>query len=286
MTVYEDIKQCRDAVHSYQRSGRTVGLVPTMGALHEGHRTLIRASKARCGATAVTIFVNPTQFARGEDFARYPRPIETDLAVCRAEGVDFVFTPSVEAMYPPDATTTIHVRGLTERLCGPHRPGHFEGVTTIVAKLFNILPADFAFFGEKDYQQLVVIRTMVRDLNMPVTIVACPTVREPDGLAMSSRNAYLTPHERRQALSLSQALFRAVDQARSGERRAAVLIRGIIDTIESAGPCSTDYVAVVDAESLVPLERIDRAARICLAVRIGATRLIDNVAVDGSGRTG
>lgn len=286
MRHVHDMASCRQAVLTYQRAGRTVGLVPTMGALHEGHRSLMRASRARCDATAVTVFVNPTQFSPGEDFSRYPRTLEADLEACREEGVDLVFTPTVEAMYAPDARTIVHVSGVTEGLCGPHRPGHFDGVATIVIKLFHILPADCAFFGEKDYQQLVVIRSMVRDLNLPIEIVPCPTVREPEGLAMSSRNAYLSSSEREQALSLSRALFAAKKRIEQGVARVDVLIRAIREQISEAGPSNIEYVEIVDADTLKRLEVVDRPARICLAVRIGATRLIDNVGVDVPRSTG
>lgn len=281
MQILGDIKAAREGVQSFLSTGNLVGLVPTMGALHDGHLSLVRAAKARCRRVVVTIFVNPTQFGPKEDFAAYPRPLEKDLELCRAAGVDLVFTPEVQSMYPAGATTTVHVAGLTDGLCGPFRPGHFDGVATIVAKLFNILPADVAFFGEKDYQQLQTIRRMVRDLNIPIEIVGCPTLRESDGLAMSSRNAYLSPDQRRQAVSLSRGLFAAAEQVRSGERDAAKIIDGIRKTILAAGPATIDYIDVVDAESLAVLATIDRPARICLAVRIGSCRLIDNVAVDG-----
>ena len=241
---------------------------------------LIRAARARVSHVAVTIFVNPAQFGPGEDFAAYPRPMEADLRVCEDAGVDLVFTPSVEAMYPGGAKTSIHVQGLSEVLCGPHRPGHFDGVATVVAKLFHILPADMAFFGEKDYQQLQVIRRMVRDLNIPIEVVGCPTVREADGLAMSSRNAYLNPEERRQAVSLSGALFAAVDRVAAGRRNVATLVEEARKAILAAGPATIEYIEVVDAETLERLATVDRPARICLAVRIGACRLIDNVTVD------
>ena len=283
MNVFTDIDPCRQAVRAVQQAGGTVGLVPTMGALHEGHLSLIRAAKVRCTRVAVSIFVNPTQFGPAEDFAAYPRPLEADLAACERAGVDWVFTPTVETMYPSGAKTTVHVRGVTDVLCGPLRPGHFDGVATVVAKLFQILPADAAFFGEKDYQQLTVIRQMVRDLNIPVEIVGCPTLREPDGLAMSSRNAYLSPAQRRQAGSLSRALFAAVDRVRRGERNVAALVGGIREEILSAGPARIEYVDVVDADTLALLSIVDRPARICLAVRLGSCRLIDNVGVDAPG---
>jgi len=280
MNVLTDIDPAREVVRAVQQAGGTVGLVPTMGAIHEGHLSLIRAAKARCTRVAVTIFVNPTQFGPAEDFAAYPRPLEADLRACEQAGVDIVFTPTVATMYPPGAKTSVHVSGLSDVLCGPLRPGHFDGVATVVAKLFQILPADAAFFGEKDYQQLAVIRQMVRDLNIPVEIVGCPTLREPDGLAMSSRNAYLSPAQRRQAGSLSRALFAAVDRVRRGERNVAVLVGGIREEILSAGPARIEYVDVVDANTLALLSIVDRPARICLAVRLGSCRLIDNVGVD------
>lgn len=281
MQVYQDIEPCRRVVLRARQSGDTVGLVPTMGALHAGHLSLIRTAKQRCHRVAVTVFVNPTQFAPHEDFASYPRPVEKDLELCRAAGVDLVFTPSVETMYPQDARTTVHVAGLSDGLCGPFRPGHFDGVATVVAKLFNILPADAAFFGEKDYQQLQVIRRLVRDLNLPIEIVGCPTLREPDGLAMSSRNVYLSPAQRTQAVSLSRALFAAVEEVHSGQRDTKAITNNAQASILAAGPATIEYVEVVDAESLAVLTTVDRPARMCLAVRIGSCRLIDNMALDG-----
>jgi pantoate--beta-alanine ligase len=280
MNVYADIVPCRQAIRDDQRAGKTVGLIPTMGALHEGHVSLIRVAKAQCTRVAVTIFVNPTQFAPTDDFTAYPRPLQADLDSCDREGVDLVFTPTVETMYPSGVKTSVHVSGLTDVLCGPRRPGHFDGVATIVAKLFQILPADAAFFGEKDYQQLAVIRQMVRDLNMPIEIVGCPTVRESDGLAMSSRNAYLTSAQRNQATCLSRALFDAAERIRADQRNVAAIVDGIREEIVSAGPVQIEYVDIVDANTLELLSIVDRPARICLAVRIGVCRLIDNLGVD------
>jgi len=251
-----------------------------MGALHAGHLSLVRAAKSSCDKVALTIFVNPTQFAPGEDLEAYPRPLEADLDACRTAGVDLVFTPAVETMYPEGGRTTVHVSGLTESLCGRDRPGHFDGVTTVVAKLFGILPADAAFFGEKDYQQLLIVRRMACDLDFPIEVIGCPIVREPDGLAMSSRNTYLSREQRRQALSLSRGLFSASKRIERGTTSVVEIVNEIREIIETAGPCSIDYVEVVDAETLEPLERIDRRARICVAVRIGSCRLIDNVGVD------
>jgi len=277
MDLLHEIGETRDAVRALQRSGNIVGLVPTMGALHAGHLSLIRAAKARCSAVAVTIFVNPLQFGPSEDLDAYPRTMDADLAMCQAEGVSLVFAPSVKTMYPENAKTTVHVDGLTSGLCGAHRPGHFDGVTTVVAKLFEILPANQAFFGEKDYQQLMVIKRMVADLDMPIEIVPCPTVREDDGIAMSSRNRYLSPAERVQARAISRALFDAVKQVGDGKVDAQPIVDTVRATIQAAGSCTIDYAELVDAETLVPLSRIDRPARLCVAVRIGSCRLIDNI---------
>ena len=280
MLVFSDIEPTSQAVRDAQREGHVVGVVPTMGALHSGHMSLIRAARERCSTVAVTIFVNPTQFGPSEDFREYPRPLEDDLAACESAGVELVFTPSVETMYPSGSLTTVHVRGITGILCGPWRPGHFDGVATVVAKLFEIVPADIAFFGEKDYQQLIVISRMVQDLNMPIEIAACPTVREPDGTALSSRNRFLSPGERKQAASLSRALFAAVARVADGERDVSAIVDEIRREILGAGPVEIEYVEVVDAATLELITVIDRPARICLAVKIGSCRLIDNVGVD------
>jgi pantoate--beta-alanine ligase len=279
MLVLGEIDPCRIAVREAQRNGLVVGLVPTMGALHEGHLSLIRKARKQCGFVGVTIFVNPTQFGPSEDYERYPKPLEVDLKTGESGGADLVFTPRVETMYPPGCRTTVHMSGVTEGLCGRFRPGHFDGVATVVTKLFGILPADRAYFGEKDYQQLVVIRRMARDLNIPIEIVACPTLREPDGLAMSSRNVYLSPKERKQAVCLSRALFAAVDRIASGRHDAAEITCGIREEILAAGRADIEYVEIVDANTLETLTVVDRPARICLAVRIGACRLIDNVGI-------
>jgi pantoate--beta-alanine ligase len=280
MKVITTIEACRGCVREVQRSGMVVGLVPTMGALHEGHLSLVRAAKARCDRTVVTIFVNPRQFGPNEDFTAYPRPLEDDLAKCRNAGVDAVFAPSVEVMYGADTRTTVRVAKLTDGLCGPHRPGHFDGVATVVAKLFHIAPADAAFFGEKDYQQLMVIRQMAADLNFPMEIVGCPTLREPDGLAMSSRNAYLSPSERAQATAISRALFAARDAVTKGNRDGEDIAEAARRVISEAGIRAIDYVEVVDAQTLARMETIDRRARICVAASVGSTRLIDNVALE------
>lgn len=279
MNVIKESAAARGAVQNARARGMRVGFVPTMGALHAGHMSLVQAAKAQCDIVAVSIFVNPTQFGPTEDFSRYPRPLEADLAMCQRASVDLVFTPALETMYPPGAETKVGVGKIGEILCGAFRPGHFDGVATIVAKLFNILPADAAFFGEKDYQQLIIIRRMARDLDFPIEIVGCPTVREADGLAMSSRNVYLSKSERLQARSLSASLFAARDSVNTGGRDSQRIAERIRKTILQAGPAEIDYIAVVDPDDLHPIPHVEANARICLAVRIGSTRLIDNVLV-------
>ena len=280
MKLIKDIEPCRAAVRGARQQGKTTGLVPTMGALHKGHVSLIEAARARCDFVAVTIFVNPTQFGPDADFDAYPRPLEADLATCESAGANIVFAPAASTLYSGGESTTVHVAGLTEGLCGAHRPGHFDGVTTVVAKLFSILPVDSAYFGEKDYQQLAILRHMVADLNVPIDIVGCPTVRESDGLACSSRNAYLSPPERAQAACLNRALSAAVKRVQGGQRDGRAISTAIRDEIGLAGPSKIEYVEVVDAVTLEVLDCVDRPARICLAVRIGSCRLIDNVGVD------
>jgi pantoate--beta-alanine ligase len=228
----------------------------------------------------VSIFVNPTQFAPGEDYDQYPQQIEADLACCRSDGVDAVFCPEADEMYPSGSSTTVAVSGLTEGLCGAHRPGHFDGVTTVVALLFNIVQPDVAYFGQKDAQQAAVIRRMVRDLAFPIELVVCPTVREPDGLAMSSRNAYLDPEQRAQATCLYKALTCAHDRIEAGQRDIAVLIKEMRDGIESAGPCSIDYVEIVDPDTMRPKTAAEGRCLVALAVHIGNARLIDNMLID------
>ncbi len=283
MEVIREIRPCFEAVRRLQRDGATVALVPTMGALHAGHAALIQEAKRRCRYAAVSIFVNPAQFAPGEDYAKYPRTLDVDLARSDAAGADLVFAPDAAVMYPVEPFTTIRVKQLGEGLCGPFRPGHFDGVALVVAKLFHILPADVAILGEKDYQQLVVIQRLVADLNFPIEIVGHPTVREPDGLAMSSRNVYLTPAERVQARCLSASLFAAMERVKEGERDATRLCKEIRRSISAVGPAEVEYVVIVDAKSLDLMRSVDRPARICLAVRIGACRLIDNVGVETNG---
>lgn len=258
----------------------TLGLVPTMGYLHEGHLSLVRASKRDNAHTAVTIFVNPTQFAPSEDLARYPRDEVRDLALLEGEGVDAVFIPAASEMYGPDFSTYVTVERLTERLEGQSRPMHFRGVTTVVLKLFSITQPNRAYFGRKDAQQLAVVCRMVRDLDVPVEIVGMPIVREPDGLALSSRNVNLTPEQRRAALVLSKSLRLAESLFVSGQRDAAELRASMQSLIAAEPIAEVDYVSIADADTLDELTTVDRAALVSLAVRLGGTRLIDNTTLD------
>jgi len=270
------------AVMSARASGKTIGVVPTMGALHEGHLSLIRRAREECGYVAVSIFVNPTQFGESADLEGYPRTLVKDLKKCDAAGVDLVFVPDNDAMYAPDHTTWVEVGRLTQGLCGMSRPGHFRGVTTVVTKLFNILAPDRAYFGMKDYQQLVVVQRMVRDLNMPIEIVPCPIVRESDGLAMSSRNRRLSAEERAAATALSEALGAFVEMVADGEREVAPLIEAMSERIISEPKAELDYVSIVDARSLEDARRVEGQVVAALAVWMGNTRLIDNAVVDVS----
>jgi len=277
MVVAERIGQVREHVGRARCDGRRIGLVPTMGALHAGHAGLIRRARAETGCVVVSIFVNPTQFGPGEDLARYPRPRDADIEVCRREGVDLVFAPAVEEMYPAGFATTVRVAGLAETMCGAFRPGHFDGVCTVVAKLLAIVQPDAAYFGEKDAQQLAIVRRMVADLNLPVEVRPCPLVREPDGLAMSSRNAHLSPEERRQALALSAALAEAREAILAGQRDAAAVADRTRRRLEAAPGVRLEYAAVVDPDTLAALGRIGPQVLVAVAARVGATRLIDNV---------
>jgi len=257
-----------------------LGLVPTMGALHEGHLSLVRAAKAQCDAAAVSIFVNPTQFSPTEDLAKYPRQFDQDCRLLEKEGVDILFAPPVEEIYPCGAVTWVLVEGLSEKLDGRSRPGHFQGVTTIVAKLFHIIEPVVAFFGQKDAAQLAVIRRMVRDLNFPVEIVACPIVRESDGLAMSSRNAYLNREERARALVLPRSLQEARQRFQAGERIAAKLISAGKEILAREPQVRLDYLEIVDPDTLEPVERISQETLVAVAAYVGSTRLIDNIVLE------
>jgi pantoate--beta-alanine ligase len=274
--VFRDPAAMRAKVEDLRRDGRKIAVVPTMGALHEGHLELIRYARARADVVILTIFVNPTQFGPKEDLSRYPRDEAGDLAKARPAGIDLAFCPPVEAMYPPGAQTFVEVRELQQPMCGASRPGHFAGVATIVSKLFNITKPHLAVFGEKDYQQLAIIRRMVRDLDFGIEIQGVPIVREADGLALSSRNAYLSAEQRRAALSLSRGLAAAEAAFRAGERSVPALLAAARAPIEAEPLARIDYVELRDADELTPLERIERRAVLALAVFVGTTRLIDN----------
>lgn len=278
--VIERIRAMQAWADEVRGEGRRIGLVPTMGFLHEGHLSLIRLARERADVVVVSIFVNPTQFGPEEDFERYPRDFERDRGLVERAGGEVIFEPSVEEMYPPEFCTTVHVERLTEGLCGASRPGHFRGVTTVVTKLLCAVKPHVAVFGQKDFQQAVVIRRMVRDLNLDVEVVMGPIVREADGLAMSSRNAYLSPEERRDALVLFRSLERAKEMVRAGEREASRIIEAMKEEIQARPTARTDYVAVVDAETLMPVARVKGWVLVALAVWIGGTRLIDNVVLE------
>ncbi len=280
MEVLGDATQMQRRVSALRAAGRAIGFVPTMGYLHEGHLSLLRTARRNNPILALSIFVNPTQFDRQEDLERYPVDLEGDLAKAAAEGADLVFVPEQKSMYPDRYATFVEVEGLTRRWEGTYRPGHFRGVTTIVAKLFHIVRPHRAYFGQKDYQQACVITRMVRDLDMDIEVVVLPTVREPDGLAMSSRNVNLTPGERRQALVLYQALRWAADQVRRGERDARGLAEGMRRMIHQGTTATIDYVAVCHPSSLEPLETVEGPAVALLAVRFSKVRLIDNLMID------
>jgi pantoate--beta-alanine ligase len=277
--VVTAVAPLREAVADARRRGLSVGLVPTMGALHEGHLSLIAAARAETGCVVVSIFVNPTQFGPREDFGRYPRPLGRDLELCGRAGVDLVFHPEPAVMYPPGYRTFVEVTGLQDVLEGAARPGHFRGVATVVLKLFNLVGPDRAYFGQKDGQQARLIRQMVHDLNVPVEVRVVPTVREPDGLALSSRNQYLEADQRRRAAVLYRALAEARARIEAGERDAARVRRAMADLITATPGAVLDYAAVVDADTLEPLDSLPpgRPVLLALAVKFGATRLIDNV---------
>ncbi len=275
--VVMTIAEVRAAVAAARREGKTIGFVPTMGALHAGHAALIRAARAASDYVVVSIFVNPTQFGPNEDYARYPRTLEADRAVCAAAGAELIFAPSVEEMYPPPFRTFVEVGQLDQTLCGPRRPGHFRGVCTIVLKLFLIVQPDVAVFGAKDYQQARIVQQMVRDLNVPVQLRIEPTVREADGLALSSRNQYLTPEQRAVAPRIYQALQQVQQRAAAGERDVRRLEEQLYAALAAIPGSRVDYASIVDAETLQPLERLDRPAVAAVAVFLGTTRLIDNV---------
>ena len=279
MLVLHTIAETRAACAHIRRAGKTLGLVPTMGALHEGHLSLVRAAQASCDAVAVSIFVNPTQFGPTEDFSSYPRTLEEDCRTLEAAGVDVVFAPSVQEMYPSGASTFVEVTGLSDRLDGASRPGHFRGVATVVTKLLNIFNPDQAFFGQKDAAQVAVLRKMVRDLLFAAQVVVCPTVREIDGLAMSSRNRNLSEEERRQALVLSRALFAVQEMVQKGEHESAQLLAMAMSVLAGELAVQVDYCRIVDPDTLEDIMDVGKGALVAVAALVGTTRLIDNLLI-------
>ena len=280
MKVAETIQSVRSLVKAARDKGKTIGLVPTMGALHIGHVSLIEAAEKKCDFVVVSIFVNPTQFCPGEDFDRYPRPIEADLEICEKAGADVVFAPNPKEMYADVNLTWVKVEKLTEPLCGQFRSVHFRGVTTVCTKLFNIVAPDFAFFGQKDGQQAIVIKRMVDDLNMPLEIVVCQTVRESDGLAVSSRNKYLTAEQRKDAALIYTSLKKCQDMVDSGITESETIIAQMRNILSKSKTIQIQYVSIVDAENLQTIDEISGKVMAAVAVKIGQNRLIDNIIID------
>jgi len=284
LKICKTIHEMRAESRAIRGAGKRLGFVPTMGALHEGHLSLVRAARSSSDLVAASIFVNPTQFGANEDLAKYPRSFERDRELLRGERVELLFAPSVEEMYPAGAVTWVTVEGLSDKLDGRSRPGHFRGVTTVVAKLFHVVQPDAAFFGQKDAAQVAIIRRMVRDLNLPVEIGVCPIVRAADGLAMSSRNAYLDPDERKRALVLQRSLLRAEHLAETGERNAARLVAAGREEIDKESSVRLDYFEIVNPDTLDPLEDISGGGLVAVAAVVGGTRLIDNILLGNSRR--
>ena len=304
MKIAKTIESIRRLVKAARREGKKIGFVPTMGALHKGHISLIEAAKKKCDFVVVSIFVNPTQFGPGEDFKKYPRPIEADLKMCRKAGVDVVFAPTPHEMYPQEnltreiescravsscieagyltGLTWVNVEKLSEPLCGKFRPGHFRGVATVCTKLFNIVLPDIAYFGQKDAQQAIVIKKMVADLNMPLKIVVCPTVREKNGLAMSSRNQYLTPQQRKDAAYIYQSLQKCRQMIKQGVTDSKKIITAMRKILRKIPSAEIQYISIVDAETLRNVDKIIGKVLAAVAVKIGPTRLIDNILIDST----
>ena len=280
MEVAKKIEKVRSLVKIARSEGRKIGLVPTMGALHIGHISLIEAAVKNCDFAVVSIFVNPTQFGPGEDFEKYPRPLEADLEICKKAGVDVVFAPSPKQIYPAENVTWVNVEKLTESLCGKSRPGHFRGVTTVCAKLFDIVAPHAAYFGQKDAQQGIVIRRMVADLNMPLEIVICPTVREPNGLAVSSRNQYLTAQQKKDAANIYKSLQTCRRMIDAGTTETHQIIAEMQKILQQVPSIEIEYASIVDVETLESIEKIAGKVLIAVAVKIGPARLIDNILVD------
>lgn len=280
MQVVQEIAALKNIIGEVQRKGSSIGFVPTMGFLHEGHLSLMRAAKAENDFMAISIFVNPLQFGQGEDYAEYPRDLARDQQLATAVGCDLLFSPSVKEMYPQGYATFVDVERLTEGLCGFSRPGHFRGVTTVVAKLFNLVGPTRAYFGQKDAQQAFILKKMVKDLHMNLELVVKPTVREADGLAMSSRNKYLTPAQRKEAIVLFQSLVEARERIEGGARDPKILKAAIFEKISTAREARPDYVEIVDTDELRPVSTVAGSCLIAVAARFGQTRLIDNVVVE------
>ncbi len=280
MKVYKNIDEIKAYLRKQQKDGKTIGFVPTMGYLHKGHLSLIEKAAGENDIVVVSVFVNPTQFGAGEDFERYPRDLERDIALAAEAGADVLFAPEAEEMYPAGYQTYVEVEEITKHLCGKSRPGHFRGVATVVTKLFNIVGPERAYFGQKDAQQAIVIKRLVKDLNMDVSIVVCPIIREKDGLAMSSRNVYLNQEERKQALVLWQSLNHCKTLIEKGERNAAKLKDEIENMIRGKPLARIDYVSIVDAETLEEVDILKSKTLVALAVKFGKTRLIDNILVE------
>ena len=280
MKIITKITELKAEIKALKSNGKIIGLVPTMGCLHEGHLSLVRSSVKKADCTVVSIFVNPTQFSPNEDFREYPRDLKHDSEILERERVDYLFIPEVSAMYPEGFKTYIEVHDLQDKLCGRSRQGHFRGVCTVVLKLFNIVDPDVSFFGQKDAQQAVVLKRMVKDLDLDVNIEILPIIREKDGLALSSRNTYLDPEQRKAALCLSKSLREADEMFKSGERKSARIIRRMEEIIKSEALAKIDYVRIVDLNNLDPLARIEKEALIVVAVFIGKNRLIDNTFIN------
>lgn len=284
MRVLSTVAEMQAACREVRRSGKSLGLVPTMGALHEGHLSLVRAARAHNQVVATSIFVNPLQFGPNEDFSKYPRTFDRDKQLLGAEKVDLIFAPSADEMYPEGASTTVYVRGLSEKLDGKSRPGHFQGVTTVVAKLFEIVRPDRAYFGQKDAAQVALIRKMVQDLNIDLELIICPIVREHDGLAMSSRNTYLNPEQRKQALVLYRSLMRMQTLADRGESSSSALSDAGKQVLAEEPGIKLDYLEIVNPHSLDPVPDITQGALVAVAAWVGTTRLIDNIVLYGPGQ--
>ena len=278
MELARTIKSIRSLVKAARSKEKKIGFVPTMGALHIGHISLIEAARKNTDFVVVSIFVNPTQFGPGEDFEKYPRPFDADLEICKKAGADVVFAPSAKEMYPMENMTWVNVEKLTAPLCGRCRPGHFRGVATVCTKLFNIVAPDIAFFGQKDAQQVAIVKKMAADLNMPIEIVVCPTVREKNGLAISSRNRYLTTQEKKDAASIYKSLLKCEQMVKEGIRETEPIIAGMRKILSPV--CSIEYISIVDAQTLETIDKIAGPVIAAVAVKIGSTRLIDNILID------